>query len=203
MKGRASARSSTRSPRSPWRFRWATAPSRSTSPSRQGCSCTRCCVAAAPILLFGAGLLGLCLGSFLNVCIVRLPNDQSLLSPPSSCPHCKHPIAWRDNVPVASWLLLKGRCRHCGAPISRQYPVVEVAVGLIWISGLLAYRVSVHALTAGLFRTLLLGVALTDGPPFLFPHQDTWGGGVIGLAPSLSGGVPRRLSSRVLGAVGV
>src|SRR5438445_13349032 len=120
MKGRASARSSTRSRRNAWRFRWRTAPSRSTSPSRPGSSCTRCCVAADPILLFGAGLLGLCLGSFLNVCIVRLPNDQSLLSPPSACPHCKHPIAWRDNIPVASWLLLKGRCRHCGAPIRSE-----------------------------------------------------------------------------------
>src|SRR2546425_2120398 len=185
MKGRASARSSTRSPRSAWRFRWRTAPSRSTSPSRQGSSCTRCCVAADPILLFGAGLLGLCLGSFLNVCIVRLPNDQSLLSPPSACPHCKHPIAWRDNIPVASWLLLKGRCRHCGAPISRQYPVVEVAVGLIWIAGVLAYGVSVHALTAGLFGTPLPRVALPPAPPFLIPHQDTPGGVLIRLPPSV------------------
>src|SRR3989441_1309703 len=185
MKGRASARSSTRSPRSAWRFRWRTAPSRSTSPSRQGSSCTRCCVAADPILLFGAGLLGLCLGSFLNVCIVRLPNDQSLLSPPSACPHCKHPIAWRDNIPVASWLLLKGRCRHCGAPISRQYPVVEAAVGLIWIAGVLAYGVSVHALMAGAVRPALPAVRPAHAPPFLIPHEYTWGGLVVGLALSL------------------
>src|SRR2546422_7927433 len=183
MKGRASARSSTRSPRNAWRFRWRTAPSRSTSPSRRGSSCTRCCVAADPILLFGAGLLGLCLGSFLNVCIVRLPNDQSLLSPPSACPHCKHPIAWRDNVPVASWLLLKGRCRHCGAPISRQYPVVEVAVGLIWIAGVLAYGVSVHALTAGVLRPAPPGSPAPRGPPYLLSHDDTWGGARVGLAP--------------------
>src|SRR2546428_10522344 len=159
------------------------------SPSRQGFSCTRCCVAADPILLFGAGLLGLCLGSFLNVCIVRLPNDQSLLSPPSACPHCKHPIVWRDNIPVASWLLLKGRCRHCGVPISRQYPVVEAAVGLIWIAGVLAYGVSVQALTAGLFGTLLLGIAVTDARHYLIPDEYTWGGPVIGLAPSLATGV--------------
>src|SRR2546425_1195530 len=183
MKGRASARSSTRSPRSAWRFRWRTAPSRSMSPSRQGSSCTRCCVAADPILLFGAGLLGLCLGSFLNVCIVRLPNDQSLLSPPSACPHCKHPIAWRDNIPVASWLLLKGRCRHCGAPISRQYPVVEAAVGLIWIAGVLAYGVSLHALTAGPFRTLPPRVAAPHAPPYLLSPEDTRGGPRVGLVP--------------------
>src|SRR5947209_19828893 len=201
MKGRASARSSTRSPRSAWRFRWRTAPSRSMSPSRQGSSCTRCCVAQDPMLLFGAMLLGLCLGSFLNVCIVRLQNDQSLLSPPSACPHCKHPIAWRDNIPVASWLLLKGRCRHCGAPISRQYPVVEAAVGLIWIAGVLAYGVSVHALTAGLFGTLLLAIAVTAARHYLIPDECNRGGVVVGLALALTDGVAQLLHA-VLGAVG-
>ena len=159
-------------------------------------------MAADPILLFGAGLLGLCLGSFLNVCIVRLPNDQSLLSPPSACPHCKHPIVWRDNIPVASWLLLKGRCRHCGVPISRQYPVVEAAVGLIWIAGVLAYGVSVQALTAGLFGTLLLGIAVTDARHYLIPDEYTWGGLVIGLALSLSTGVAGLLQAVLGAAVG-
>ena len=82
---------------------------------------------ADALALAGAALLGLCLGSFLNVCILRLPHEQSLLRPPSSCPKCRRPIAWRDNIPVVSWLLLKGRCRHCGARISVQYPVVEAA----------------------------------------------------------------------------
>src|SRR5256885_2192603 len=99
MKGRASARSSTRSPRNAWRFRWRTAPSRSTSPSRRGSPCTRGCVAADPILLFGAGLLGLCLRSLLHVGIVRLPNDQPPLSPPPPCPHCKHPLPGRGHNP--------------------------------------------------------------------------------------------------------
>src|SRR3989454_3366931 len=156
MKGRASARSSTRSPRSAWRFRWRTAPSRSMSPSRQGSSCTRCCVAADPILLFGAGLLGLCLGSFLNVCIVRLPNDLSLLRPPSACPRCKHPIAWRDNIPVVSWLLLKGRCRHCGEAIAAQYPIIEAVVAVLWVGAVLLYGVTPRALAAALFGTILL-----------------------------------------------
>src|SRR2546429_2656405 len=191
MKGRASARSSTRSPRSAWRFRWRTALSRSTSPSRRGSSCTRCCVAADPILLFGAGLLGLCLGSFLNVCIVRLPNDQSLLSPPSACPRCKHPIAWRDNIPVASWLLLKGRCRHCGAPISRQYPIVEAAVGLIWIAGVLAYGVSVHALMAGLLGPPAPRVAVPPAPPYPIPPPYTPGGALFRLPPPPPAARPR------------
>jgi leader peptidase (prepilin peptidase) / N-methyltransferase len=159
-------------------------------------------VAADAILLLGAGFLGLCLGSFLNVCIVRLPNDQSLVSPPSSCPHCKHPIAWRDNIPVASWLLLKGRCRHCGAPISQQYPIVEGAVGLIWIAAVLGYGVSVQALAAGLLGTLLLGIAVTDARHYLIPDEYTWGGLVIGLALSLAGGVPGLLQAVLGGAVG-
>src|SRR6266581_1551243 len=139
MKGRASARSSTPSPRSGWRFRSRTARSRSTSPSRRGSSCTRCCVAADPILLFAAGVLGLCLGSFLNVCIVRLPNEspkaRSLFRPPSSCPKCKHRIAWRDNIPLVSWLVLRGKCRSCGTAISRQYPIVEAVVALLRVVG--------------------------------------------------------------------
>jgi leader peptidase (prepilin peptidase) / N-methyltransferase len=159
-------------------------------------------VAADPILLLGAGFLGLCLGSFLNVCIVRLPNDQSLISPPSSCPHCKHSIAWRDNIPVASWLLLRGRCRHCGAPISRQYPIVEGTVGLIWIAAVLGYGVSVQALAAGLLGTLLLGIAVTDARHYLIPDEYTWGGLVIGLALSLAGGVPGLLQAVLGGAVG-
>src|SRR6266540_3479472 len=84
------------------------------------------------MVLVGGGVLGLCLGSFLNVCILRLPHDRSLLTPPSACPRCKHPIAWYDNIPVVSWLLLKGRCRHCGEAFSAQYPIIELGVGVIW-----------------------------------------------------------------------
>jgi len=83
------------------------------------------------LLAVGAGLVGLCFGSFLNVCILRLPHDQSLLKPPSTCPQCKRRIEWRDNIPVLSWLLLKGKCRHCGKRISRQYPIIEALVGLM------------------------------------------------------------------------
>jgi len=81
-------------------------------------------VATDGLALLIAGVVGLCFGSFLNVCILRLPHDspkdRSLLHPPSSCPKCKHLIEWRDNVPVISWLVLRGRCRWCNTPISRQ-----------------------------------------------------------------------------------
>jgi len=156
-------------------------------------------VVAEPILLAGAAVLGLCVGSFLNVCIVRLPNDMSLLRPPSTCPRCKYPIAWYDNIPVVSWLLLKGRCRHCGEPISVQYPIIEAAVGVIWVAALLFYGVTVHALAAALFATLLLGIAVTDGRHYLIPDEYTWGGLVLGLGLSLVGGVNGFLHA-VLGA---
>jgi leader peptidase (prepilin peptidase)/N-methyltransferase len=156
-------------------------------------------VVAEPILLGGAAVLGLSIGSFLNVCIVRLPNDMSLLRPPSTCPRCKHPIAWHDNIPVVSWLLLKGRCRHCGEPISAQYPIIEAAVGVIWVAAVLFYGVTMHALAAALFATLLLGIAVTDGRHYLIPDEYTWGGLVLGLGLSLVGGVNGFLHS-VLGA---
>jgi len=157
-------------------------------------------VGADALALAGAALLGLCLGSFLNVCILRLPHEQSLLRPPSSCPKCRRPIAWRDNIPVVSWLLLKGRCRHCGARISVQYPVVEAAVGLLWLAAVLAYGATVQALAAGLLGTVLLGIAITDARHYLIPDAFTWGGLVLGLTLSLWGGVDGFLQA-VLGAV--
>ncbi len=157
-------------------------------------------MAAEAVVLAGAGLLGLCVGSFLNVCILRLPHDQSLLRPPSTCPKCRHPIAWRDNIPVVSWLLLKGRCRHCHAPISAQYPLIEAAVALLWVAAVLAYGATMQALAAALLGTILLGIAVTDARHYLIPNEYTWGGLLIGLVLSLWGGADGFLQA-VLGAV--
>ncbi|WP_449385188.1 prepilin peptidase [Cellulomonas soli] len=83
--------------------------------------------------------LGLAVGSFLNVVIWRVPQGMSVVRPPSACPRCEHPIRGRDNVPVLSWLLLRGRCRDCRAPISIRYPLVETATGILFVaSGLFA-----------------------------------------------------------------
>ena len=153
--------------------------------------------------LLGAGLLGLLLGSFLNVCIVRLPHespsDRSLIRPPSSCPKCKHLIQWRDNVPIVSWLLLHGNCRWCGAPISRQYPLIEALVGLLWVSAVATYGVSARALAAGLFGTDLLGIAIIDWRHKIIPDELSYGGMVLGLALSLAGGAAG-FAQAVLGA---
>src|SRR4051812_20254110 len=83
------------------------------------------------LLLFAFGLI---FGSFANVCIYRWPRNGSTSVPRRSyCPWCQHDIAWRDNIPVWSFLLLRGRCRHCRSPISVRYPLVEIAMGLLWV----------------------------------------------------------------------
>lgn len=88
-----------------------------------------------------AGILGLAVGSFLNVVIWRVPRGESIVSPPSGCPACGHRIRWRDNIPVVSWLTLQGRCRDCDKPISLRYPLVEVLTGLLF-AGVAAWAVA-------------------------------------------------------------
>jgi len=78
------------------------------------------------VLVAGGAILGLMIGSFLNVIIYRVPLGKSIVRPPSACPDCQNPIRPRDNIPVLSWLILRGRCRDCGEPIAIRYPLVEV-----------------------------------------------------------------------------
>ncbi len=85
--------------------------------------------AASWFIVVWLAVLGTAIGSFLNVVVWRLPRGESLLEPPSHCPKCGHPIRWYDNVPIVSWLLLRGRCRDCGTAISARYPLVEAACG--------------------------------------------------------------------------
>jgi len=137
-----------------------------------------------------AGILGLVLGSFLNVCTLRWPTDESVVRPPSRCPGCGSSIRWFDNVPVLSYLVLRGRCRSCGLSISPQYPLVELATGLIWAGAFLQYGLTFEALRGALFLTLLLGIAITDARFYIIPDQFSLGGAVLGLALSpLPGGL--------------
>ncbi len=159
-------------------------------------------MAGDAVIIAGAVALGLCFGSFLNVCILRLPRDQSLLKPRSRCPHCKQPIAWRDNIPVFSWLRLRGKCRWCHKPISVQYPVIEALVGVLWGAAVLAYGLSFHAISGAVFGTVLLGIAITDARHYLIPDEYTWGGLAIGLLLALGGGVPGFLQALLGAAVG-
>lgn len=135
-----------------------------------------------------AGVLGSLFGSFLNVCIVRWPLDQSVVRPRSRCPRCGAQIAWHDNIPVLSWLILGGRCRRCTQPISVQYPLVEAAVALLWAAAAWTYGLTFQGLAAGVFGTILLGIAVTDARHMIIPDEFSLGGLVLGLLLSLRGG---------------
>ena len=136
-----------------------------------------------------AGLFGLAVGSFLNVCAFRWPQDESVIAPPSHCPACGTGIRWYDNVPVLSWLLLRGRCRSCAEPISIQYPLVELATGLIWAGMFAGFGPSFEALRGSLFLTILFGISLTDARFYIIPDELSLGGLILGvlLAPLASG----------------
>jgi leader peptidase (prepilin peptidase)/N-methyltransferase len=113
-------------------------------------------------LIVVCGVLGLLIGSFLNVVVWRVPRGESIVSPPSHCPKCDTPIAPRDNIPVLSWLLLRGRCRHCQNPISARYPLVEALTGALW-AGLAAWFGPVAQLPAYLvFAGAGVALALID-----------------------------------------
>ena len=120
--------------------------------------------------------IGACIGSFLNVCIGRWPHDESVVSPRSRCPKCALPIAWYDNLPMVSWLLLRGKCRGCALPISIQYPIVELIVGLLWLAAALYYGPTLAALRVAIFATIMLGIAITDFKHYLIPDGFTVSG---------------------------
>jgi len=143
---------------------------------------------AEPVLVAFVGVFGAMLGSFLNVCVYRLPRGESVILPGSHCPGCGKPIAWYDNIPVVSYLALRGRCRRCGTHISVQYPLIELAVGLIWAGSLLWFGLSLDALRAALVTTLALGIALTDARHFIIPDEFSLGGLGAGLVLSFAPG---------------
>jgi leader peptidase (prepilin peptidase)/N-methyltransferase len=137
-----------------------------------------------------AGVFGAVFGSFLNVCILRLPRDESVVHPPSRCPGCGAGIAWYDNIPIISWIVLRGRCRHCAQPISIQYPLIELLTALIWAGMAYRYGPGLEALRGALLFTLLFGIAVTDARHFIIPDEFSLGGLVLALLLSLPGGVP-------------
>ncbi len=142
------------------------------------------------VLAAVAGLFGLAIGSFLNVCSLRWPVDESVVSPPSRCPGCATPIRWRDNLPVLGWILLGGKCRSCGASISPQYPLTELATGVIWAGMVLLHGMEPEALRGALLLTLLLGIALSDARFYIIPDQFSVGGAVLGFGLAfLPGGI--------------
>ena len=101
--------------------------------------------------------IGACFGSFLNVCISRWPDGLSVVRPRSRCPNCGHQITAIENIPIFSWLVLRGRCRGCRNPISFQYPLVEIIVGVVWMLSYLHYGLTFTAARVAMLITILIG----------------------------------------------
>jgi leader peptidase (prepilin peptidase)/N-methyltransferase len=135
--------------------------------------------------------LGCIVGSFLNVCIHRLPLGMSIVTPPSHCPHCKYSIPWWLNIPLVTWLALRGRCKNCGAPISPRYFVVELLTGLAFLGCWLEFGDPVHeypsmplALIYAVFLAGLICATFIDFEHFIIPDEITYGGVAAGLVAS-------------------
>jgi leader peptidase (prepilin peptidase) / N-methyltransferase len=117
---------------------------------------------------------GAVVGSFLNVVIARVPRGESIVRPASRCPRCLKPIAWHDNIPVVSWLLLRARCRSCGLPISPRYPLVELLTAVLAVAVLRHEGPTWAALGYFGFVAALIALAYIDLDTWLLPHQITW-----------------------------
>ncbi len=154
-----------------------------------------------PFIASAVFLFGLLFGSFLNVCIYRLPRGLSVVWPGSACPHCENPIAFYDNIPVLSWLLLRGRCRKCKTWITPRYLIVEVITGLMFLACYWHFGLSLATLKCAVFGFLLLGLIFTDAETHLLPDKMTLPGLAFGLIISLFVPVNDLLSMLLPGVV--
>ena len=126
-------------------------------------------------------LFGIIVGSFLNVCITRIPEEISIVTPGSRCPRCGTPIKPYDNVPLFAWLWLRGKCRACGAPISVMYPLIELATGLLFVTAFLEFGITQATVKWLFFTCLLLILTVTDLRVRLLPDVINWPGFAAGL----------------------
>jgi len=147
-----------------------------------------------------AGLLGLAAGSFLNVCVSRWPEDKSVIRPASHCRSCERPLKWWENIPLLSWLALRGRCRTCKAWIGWRHPIVELAVGGLWAYTVwqtltsteqqnfaaLSHTALLNAVAQLIFLWLLVGLAALDAENFWLPNRLIFPGILLGLLLSLA-----------------
>jgi leader peptidase (prepilin peptidase)/N-methyltransferase len=156
-----------------------------------------------PLLTIYTFALGAVVGSFLNVLIYRLPREMSILrTPPSSCPACSTPIRWYDNIPLLSWLVLRGRCRKCREPISIRYPLVELTAGLLAVAALARWGVSVTGFEVLIFAWISLALGLIDFDYQILPNVLTYPSIVLGLVLSWLGGYTWWLDALVGALVG-
>ena len=134
------------------------------------------------IVEFAAGSM---VGSFLNVCIHRLPRDESVVHPRSRCPACRHPIAWYDNIPLVSYAVLGARCRHCREPIHWRYPLVEALTGALTVAILHRFGVTAVGVVYAMFVWALIASSFIDFEHRIIPDEISLGGLAFGLLVSL------------------
>ncbi len=130
-------------------------------------------------------VFGLLVGSFANVVIWRLPRGESLVHPPSRCPRCEAPVRWFDNIPVLSWMALRGRCRDCGSPIASRYPVVEAASGTLWLTAAIVWGPGPQAVVAATFFWSLLVLSCIDLDTMRLPNPLVGALALLGLVAAL------------------
>jgi leader peptidase (prepilin peptidase)/N-methyltransferase len=157
-----------------------------------------------PLAIVPVALFGLVIGSFLNVVAHRLPDRRSLVRPRSACPSCAAPVKPYDNVPVLSWLVLRGRCRSCAAPISARYPVVEAGTAVLWAAVAAVHHADATRLALGLVLvTVLVPLALIDFDRQILPNRITYpafvGGFALGFALDPAGEPGRLLAAAIAG----
>jgi leader peptidase (prepilin peptidase)/N-methyltransferase len=138
-----------------------------------------------PLVVLVFALAGLMIGSFLNVCIYRLPRRESIVWPASHCTSCHRPLAWFENVPVIGWLALRGRCRTCGSRISAMYPLVEVTTAVVFAGGVLVYGLSPLLFVRLAFACALIVLFVIDLQHRILPNVITLPGIAAGFAASL------------------
>jgi leader peptidase (prepilin peptidase)/N-methyltransferase len=147
-------------------------------------------------------LFGLLIGSFLNVCIYRWPRDLSVVKPRSHCTSCEKVIAWYDNVPLVSYLVLRGRCRHCGTHIPVRYPLVELLTGALFFYIVHVYGPTAMALKLCVFSATLLALLFTDLEERILPDEFTLGGTLVGLLFALVVPIPDMAGEALLWMAG-
>ncbi len=128
-----------------------------------------------------AALFGLLIGSFLNVCIYRLPRDLSVVRPRSYCPCCQTPIAWFDNIPVVSYALLRGRCRKCGERIPVRYPIVEILTAAVFFCSIWFLGLTAGGVKFAVYGAITITLIFSDLEERILPDEFTLGGAVVGV----------------------
>lgn len=154
------------------------------------------------LLIVWLFILGLCIGSFLNVVIARVPYEQSVIRPGSRCPKCGHTLSWYENIPLLSWLALRGRCRGCKTPISIRYPLVELLTGLLFLACVRRFDFTWELVSALVLVTLLVPLTFIDLEHWILPFQLTVPGIIAGVALAVPRGSEALRDAAIGAAVG-